>query len=268
MSSLQKQNSKMHLNINAMKNIKKNIPLSIINKKPVILFIPRLLPNVSKEFITDYFMDNKIGIVIDINAKYRVNEKNNRYWFAFISVQFLDTPYGRDTYTDIVKKEKTIFMTYNKTENKYWEISIRDRDRQNVLNKENNPITPPILVNANQPLVNVNQPLVNVNQPLVNANQPLVNANQPLVNVNQPLVNVNQPLVNVNQPLVKSKKILEDGEVDEENILTTSFTFYDHVEIYRDFIALEKDIFGNNTCNSDFLKSSYPTWGKFVPLRI
>ena len=215
MSSLQRQNS----NLNAMKSIKKNIPLSIINRKPVILFIPRLLPNVSKEFITDYFMDNKIGIVTDINAKYRVNEKQNRYWFAFLSVQFLDTTYGRDAYADIVKKEKTIFMTYNKTENKYWEISIRDRDRQKVLNKENNPITPPVLVNANQPLVN-------------------------------------------------AKKILEDGEIDEENILTTSFTFYDHVEIYRDFIELEKDIFGNNTGNSYITKSPYPAWGKFVPLRV
>lgn len=219
MSSLQRQNSNMYTNLNGMKSIKKNIPLSILNRKPVILFIPRLLPNVSKEFITDYFMDNKIGIVTDINAKYRVNEKQNRYWFAFISVQFLDTTYGRDAYADIVKKEKTIFMTYNETENKYWEISIRDRDRQKVLNKENNPITPPVLVNANQPLVN-------------------------------------------------AKKILEDGEIDEENILTTSFTFYDHVEIYRDFIELEKDIFGNNTGNSYITKSPYPAWGKFVPLRV
>jgi hypothetical protein len=82
------------------------------------------------------------------------------------------------------------------------------------------------------------------------------------------LVNANPPLVNANPPLVKTTKELEDGEIDEENILTTNFTIYDHVEMYRDFLALEKDIFGNNTGNSYVMESIYPTWGKFIPLRV
>lgn len=48
----------------------------------------------------------KIGVITNINAKNRINENNNPYWFAFVSVQFLDTSYGREMYEIIVKKKK------------------------------------------------------------------------------------------------------------------------------------------------------------------
>ena len=104
--------------------------LSVINNAPVVLFIPRLLPNISKQFICEYFKTNKIGIVTDINAKHRVNENHNKYWFAFVNVQFFDTSYGKNMYQNIVEKEKTEYMFYNELEDKYWEISVRAQDRK------------------------------------------------------------------------------------------------------------------------------------------
>jgi hypothetical protein len=104
--------------------------LSVINNAPVVLFIPRLLPNISKQFICEYFKTKKIGIVTDINAKHRVNENHNKYWFAFVNVQFFDTSYGKNMYQNIVEKEKTEYMFYNELEDKYWEISVRAQDRK------------------------------------------------------------------------------------------------------------------------------------------
>lgn len=189
--------------------------LRVINTTPVNLFIPRLLPNISKKYIIDYFKYKKIGIVTNINAKHRVNEKQNPYWFAFVSVQFFDTDYGKEMYDIIVEKEKTAYMTYNETEGKYWEISVRSQDRRDnisVKKPDNNPIKP-------------------------------------------------KPKPNTAQVQVP----LEDGEIDEVNILDTNFTIYDHIEIHKDYMELEKEIYGNNAFSWDLPKT---TFGKFIPLRI
>jgi len=119
----------------------------LINTTPAILFIPRLLPNISKQYICDYFKSNKIGIVTDINAKHRVNENKNKYWFAFVSVQFFDTSYGEKMYQKIIEKEKTAYMYYDEMQGKYWEISIRAQDRKkhmnvNVATEPDIPVTP------------------------------------------------------------------------------------------------------------------------------
>jgi hypothetical protein len=121
--------------------------LALINTTPVVLFIPRLLPNVSKECICDYFKTNKIGVVTNINAKYRVNEKNHEYWFAFVSVKFFDTFCGKRMYQKIIEKEKTAYMYYDEMQGKYWEISIRAQDRKkhmnvNVATEPDIPVTP------------------------------------------------------------------------------------------------------------------------------
>jgi hypothetical protein len=197
-------------------------PLRVINTTPVNLFIPRLLPNVSKKYIIDYFKYKKIGIITDINAKYRVNENKNPYWFAFVSVQFFDTNYGKEMYNIIVEKEKTAYMTYNETEGKYWEISVRSQDRKDNISvkKPDNPIKP-------------------------------------------------KPNDNMNMLKTKTKtktNPLEDGEIDEENILDTNFTIYDHIEIHKDYMELEKEIYGNNAFSWE--SPTKTTFGKFIPLRI
>ena len=206
---------------------------NVINTKPVILFIPRLLPNISKKFISDYFMDNKIGIISDINAKYRVNENNYKYWFAFLTIQFLDTSYGKEMYEKILEKEETVFMTYNKTDGKYWEISIRSQDK-GLYKKRLSPAPRP---RPSSPTI--------IMQKQFKEEDP-------------------SPIILQTQKYT----FLEDGEIDEENILDTNFTFYDHVDMYKDFMKLEKEIFGNNVGNAYFEEYPFPKLGVFVPLRI
>jgi hypothetical protein len=181
----------------------------IINEIPVNLFIPRLLPNVTKQFICNYFAEKRIGIVKYINAKHRLNENNYKYWFAFVSVQFYDNYYGREMYEKMIEKEDTVFMTYNKEEGKYWEISLRSQDRKRNTKK--------------------------------------------------------MKIKEIQEK--KERRILEDGEIDEANILETNFTFYDQVEMYKDYMELEREIFGNNVAVT-IIEKEYPQWGTFIPVRV
>lgn len=200
---------------------KKNQKPMYINTETVNLFIPRLLPNISKEFIQDYFKDNQIGVITYINAKHRVNENKNPYWFAFINIHFLDTFNGREMYDLIVEREKTAYMTYNETEGKYWEISLRSQDRKDKKK------TPP-------------------NKP-----KPVVIAAAEEV--------VPEKVVPEEVPII----LLEDGEIDE-----TNFTIYDHMEIYKDYMELEKEIYGNNAFSwsqSPYIPSIL---GEFIPIRV
>lgn len=187
----------------------------LINTKSVILFIPRLLPNITKGFISEYFKENKIGVITEIKEKHRVNENKNKYWFAFLTVNFVDTPYGREMYERILEKEETVNMIYNKTEGKYWEISIRSQDK-GLYKKSQEPIIMPMPTPSRKP----------------------------------------SPRPRPQQQL------LEEGEIDE-----TNFTFYDHVDIYRDYLELEKEIFGNNY-HEPILTEELSQWGRFIPVRI
>jgi hypothetical protein len=187
-----------------------------INSKPVILFIPRLLPNITKGFISEYFKENKIGVITDIKDKHRVNENKNKYWFAFLTVYFVDTPNGREMYERILEKEETVYMTYNKSEGKYWEISIRSQDRG-----------------------------------LYKKTVQVVKAQEKEV------------AITVTPPPTPTREVLEEGEIDE-----TNFTYYDHVDIYRDYLELEKEIFGNNYREPTISEEELSQWGRFIPLRI
>ena len=51
----------------------------------VVLFIPRILPNVSKKNIIDRFAELQIGSVTNIQSANRVNENKNRYIFIQLS---------------------------------------------------------------------------------------------------------------------------------------------------------------------------------------
>jgi hypothetical protein len=66
-------------------------------------------------------------------------------------------------------------------------------------------------------------------------------------------------------PMPMPMPMLEDGEIDEENILDTNFTIYDHIEIHKDYMELEREIYGNNAFSWALPKT---TFGKFIPLRI
>jgi hypothetical protein len=99
----------------------------------VTLFIPRILTSVSKKQITEYFIQEKIGYCSNIKAKYRINAKGFKYWFAFITIQFFDTPTAHTFYEKVVEEEKTISIDYfDKVlkDKRYWEISLRNLEKK------------------------------------------------------------------------------------------------------------------------------------------
>lgn len=243
---------------------------NLINTKPVILFIPRLLPNISKQFISKYFLDNKIGIITDINAKYRVNENNYNYWFAFLSIQFLDTSYGKEMFEKMIEREETVFMTYNKTDEKYWEISIRSQDR-GLYNKKLSPKPRPSSPVIRQKQQKQQKPILKDEDEKKSISIPIKTTSTSATtstSTSASLPITSPPSSSLPIILQKQKPILEDGEIDEENILDTNFTFYDHLDMYKDFMKLEKEIFGNNVGYTYFEEYSFPKLGPFVPLRI
>jgi hypothetical protein len=94
----------------------------------VVLFIPRILPNVSKEMIIHRFREEKIGNITHIQAKYRKNERNYHYWFAFITIEIQDTVPGRIFWNYVVLEKQVIALEYNdpygyKTD-LYWEVRL------------------------------------------------------------------------------------------------------------------------------------------------
>jgi len=99
----------------------------------VTLFIPRVLTSVSKKQMMDYFIQEKIGYCSNIKSKYRINAKGFKYWFAFITIQFFDTPTAHMFYEKVVREEKTMSMEYfDKVfkEKRYWEISLRNIEKK------------------------------------------------------------------------------------------------------------------------------------------
>lgn len=97
----------------------------------VTLFIPRILPNVSKKHITDHFIKEKIGFCSNIKEKNRINAKGFKYWFAFITIQFFDTANARIFYRKVVEEEKVISMEY--LNERYWDISLRNLEKKPTL---------------------------------------------------------------------------------------------------------------------------------------
>jgi hypothetical protein len=55
------------------------------------IFIPRILSNISKEFVVNTFYNMKIGNITYIDMHSRVNEMGYRYSFAFITIQLFDS---------------------------------------------------------------------------------------------------------------------------------------------------------------------------------
>ena len=104
----------------------------------VTLFISRILPNVSKKYITDQFIKEKIGYCSHIKEKHRINAKGFKYWFAFITIQFFDTENARIFYRKVVEEEKVLSMEY--LDGKYWDISLRNLEKKSTLKVVEEPL--------------------------------------------------------------------------------------------------------------------------------
>lgn len=55
------------------------------------IFIPRILSNISKDYVVNVFLNMNIGNIVYIDMHSRVNEIGYRYSFAFISIQLFES---------------------------------------------------------------------------------------------------------------------------------------------------------------------------------
>jgi hypothetical protein len=186
----------------------------------VVLFIPRILPNVTKKQLVDRFAELHIGRITHIQAKYRVNEKKNEYWFAFITVSFWKTSEGCRFWNEAVVCKETICMDYFEkgvSKHLYWEIKLCHRNNGNLKDVKEMPVfeetKEEIIVETGKETVSPLPPL------------------PPLIKVSK------YNLANF---------VLEEGEIDESNLLESNLSTRDHLEIFQDYLELERCIFGSN----------------------
>jgi hypothetical protein len=197
----------------------------------VVLFIPRILPNVSKKQLVDRFAELHIGRITHIHSKYRVNEKNNEYWFAFLTITIWNTSEGCRFWNSVVVCKETICMDYFElgvSKHLYWEIQLCRRNNVNLkVVKEI-----PIFEETKEEIVVEGL----VEGATVNPLPPL----PPLIKMRS------YALAKGSYALAKgsyasAKEVLEEGEIDESNLSKR-----DHLEIYQDYLELERCIFGSN----------------------
>jgi len=83
------------------------------------VFIPRILTNVSRNRIVHAFDEQKIGKVFYIDAKFKVNQNNNAYGFAFVSIKLYDNEQVRALQTELYETG-VVRLMYD--EPLYWEM--------------------------------------------------------------------------------------------------------------------------------------------------
>ena len=177
----------------------------------VVLFIPRILPNVSKKQIVDRFAELHIGRITHIQAKYRVNEKKNEYWFAFLTVSFWDTSEGCRFWNEVVVCKETICMDYFEpgvSKHLYWEIQLCRRNNDNLKGLTEMPVF------EEETKAEISVDTKEVTLP---------------------------PL-----PALIKVRSMEEGEIDESNLSESNLSTRDHFEIFQDYLDLERCIFGSN----------------------
>ena len=76
------------------------------------IYIPRMLGTITKEIITDTFDSLHIGNVSYIDMHKRVNENNNSYYFAFITLELYDTDSAKNI-TKILNRDGITRITYD-----------------------------------------------------------------------------------------------------------------------------------------------------------
>jgi hypothetical protein len=96
------------------------------------LYIPRILGNIKQNKIISLFKNMSIGDIFYIDMYKKMNENNNLYSFAFISIKLYDNKIAKDL-------EKTLNttgvtrITYDYEKNHYWEVKKHiDRSKRGV----------------------------------------------------------------------------------------------------------------------------------------
>lgn len=94
------------------------------------IYIPRILGSVTKSEILSAFRRMDIGDVTDIDMKYKINENNNRYYYAFISIKLYATQQATK-FKSNVREYGMIRLLYDEEAAQYWEVKHHvDRNKR------------------------------------------------------------------------------------------------------------------------------------------
>lgn len=94
------------------------------------IYIPRILGSVTESEILSVFPRMDIGKVTDIDMKYKINENNNRYYYAFISIKLYSTLQATKFKAN-VSEYGMIRLLYDEEAAQYWEIKHHvDRNKR------------------------------------------------------------------------------------------------------------------------------------------
>jgi hypothetical protein len=100
------------------------------------VYIPRMLGNINKKTVTDTFTELNIGNVFYIDMHKRVNENNNSYYFAFISLELYDTESAKNI-KRILNRDGITRITYDTKNKQYWEVKQHIHREFRLKEKEN-----------------------------------------------------------------------------------------------------------------------------------
>jgi hypothetical protein len=87
------------------------------------IYIPRVLGNIKQIQIKNTFHNLDIGNIFYIDMHNRVNENNNPYYFAFLSINLYNTEHAKEFYKQLLITGRTRVI-YNESKQKYWEVKM------------------------------------------------------------------------------------------------------------------------------------------------
>lgn len=92
-----------------------------------------MLSTINKQNVIDTFNELNIGSIFYIDMHKRVNENNNSYYFAFISLDLYDTEPAKNI-NKILKQYGNTRITYDIKNKQYWEV--KEHIKRELRNKE------------------------------------------------------------------------------------------------------------------------------------
>lgn len=85
------------------------------------LYIPRILGNIKRNTIVNTFSNMNIGDIFYIDMYKKMNENNNPYYFAFISIKLHNSKHA-EKLEKILNEKGSTRLIYDYGKNHYWEV--------------------------------------------------------------------------------------------------------------------------------------------------
>ena len=85
------------------------------------IYIPRMLSDVTKQTVIDAFHSQHIGTAFYIDMHYKVNQRQNAYYFAFITLSLYDTDEAKQL-VKTLDNFGSMKVVYDPEAFQYWEV--------------------------------------------------------------------------------------------------------------------------------------------------